>query len=436
MGFNLKETVDAYLIKHYKDIEEIRGNSDFRWSNIAYSIDRDLEGEYVRNRYSKLRKKDNFATSFENKKHNVPSFKEVKDIYLVSGNENKDKGTKEFTFTASNIPTEEEIITHFNIDTTKYKISQIWHKTTPGGKYSISVNLQALKGVEQVNLSEDFLNKLSNIKAIPTIPLIYKGEFKGEEKSKPKACLIIPKQDAHWNMYDVQGNNSIEQRFETFTKALFSQLEKAQATNKLEKIIYIVGSDEFNSEYTQATTKGTPQQNILTYEESFEKITEFNIETIKLLGYYAEKVEVVLLNGNHDHYVGWHLANVLKHVFSKSQRIDINSSTENTKIVDFHKCLLLLNHGDASTPKALAAKFPVIAHDVWSNYETYLVISGDKHHERSSDINGVICYQVPQLSSSMSAWSDKKTFIVSKPELLTFLLEETELVNILRKTIK
>jgi hypothetical protein len=36
----------------------------------------------------------------------------------------------------------------------------------------------------------------------------------------------------------------------------------------------------------------------------------------------------------------------------------------------------------------------------------------------------------------MSAWSDKKTFIVSKPELLTFLLEETELVNIMRKTIK
>lgn len=429
MGFNLKEEVDTYLINHYKEIEKIRGNSDFRWKDIATKINKDLTGEYLRNRYIKLRKKKGILDSSKGK---IITIEASQGIHLVSGNENKDKGTKEFTFTASNIPTEEEIITHFNIDTTKYKISQIWHKTTPGGKYSISVNLQALKGVEQVNLSEDFLNKLSNIKAIPTIPLIYKEE----EKSKLKACLIIPKQDAHWNMYDVQGNNSIEQRFETFTKALFSQLEKAQATNKLEKIIYIVGSDEFNSEYTQATTKGTIQQNILTYEESFEKITEFNIETIKLLGYYAEKVEVVLLNGNHDHYVGWHLANVLKHVFSKSQRIDINSSTENTKIVDFHKCLLLLNHGDASTPKALAAKFPVIAHDVWSNYETYLVISGDKHHERSSDINGVICYQVPQLSSSRSAWSDKKTYIVSKPELLTFLLEETELVDIMRKTIK
>lgn len=438
---SLKEIVDNYLINNWNEIQIQRStNSKFTWGNVASDVFEKtgcvVDGEYLRNRNRKLIKK-NFSDNLENGEQGIlipqttTSTVNIKFKYLT-GKENKEKGSKEWTFTASNIPTEQEIVDYFNIDTTKWKIVNIYHKTTPSGKYSITVQTNLLKGVETINLDEGFINKLNSISPIHLI-----SEVKYTNKlEKPIASLLIPKQDAHWNKADIYGNNSIEDRFQTFTKTLLYQLENVIKTHSLEKITYIVGSDEFNSEATGETTKGTPQQNILSYNQSFEKISEFNIETIKLLRFYAPKVEVILLNGNHDHNVGWHLAHLLKQVFKKNESITINDSLENTKIVEFHSNLVLLNHGDVIKPKDLAAKFPLLAKNKWSQFSNYFVICGDKHHEVAHDYHGIMFYQVPQLSNAKSKWDDKMGFNTSKAELLTFLFEEDGLSNILRKQIK
>ena len=214
------------------------------------------------------------------------------------------------------------------------------------------------------------------------------------------------------------------------------ELEKTIKVNQLEEIVYIVGSDEFNSEWTSATTKGTPQQDTLSYSKSFEKISEFNIEIIKLLRYYSPKVKVMLLNGNHDHNVSWHLAHLLKHVFSKNEAIEIDDSLTNTKFYSYKGTLTLLNHGDAIKPKDLAAKFPILAKEMWSQHSNFIVLTGDKHHEVAHDFNGITWYQVPQLSNARSAWDDKCGHGTSKAELLSFVLEEGHLSNIFRTPIK
>lgn len=417
-----QKTID-FLLKRYNTISEAKKNGTISWVAIKEEFHQEtgfnLNKDYFRNIFKTLSPVEDVIIQGNS---NTP-------FTFLTGNENKDKGTKEFCFTADKIPSEQEIIDHFNIDITKYRISQIWHKTTPGGKYSISVNLQALKGNETINLDDEFLLKLNNLQPINQLqlPLIL---------DKPKACLVIPKQDAHWDKADIDGNNSIEDRFATFTKNILYQLEKVQKTNTLEKIIYIVGSDEFNSEWTTQTTKGTPQQNTMSYQKAFEKVSEFSIEFIKLLRFYTQKIEVVLLNGNHDHNVSWHLANLLKHVFSKNESIIIDTELNNTKIVEYSNSLILLNHGDEMKPKDLATKFPIIAKDKWSKFDNYFVLSGDKHHEQAYDYNGIRTYQVPQLSKAKSLWDDKKGHICSKAELVTFLFEEDGLSNILRKVIK
>jgi hypothetical protein len=60
-------------------------------------------------------------------------------------------------------------------------------------------------------------------------------------------------------------------------------LQQAKLSSNLETIKYIVGSDEFNSEFTGTTTKGTPQTNILTYHDSFLKICNHEASMIQLL---------------------------------------------------------------------------------------------------------------------------------------------------------
>ena len=419
---NKRKMVIDFLEERYDHILESKKNGTISWVGIKDEFHQEkglhLNKDYFRNIFKTIKVDDSTLNS------------ELSgDFQFLNGNENKDKGTKEFVFTANRIPTEEEIVEHFNIDLQNYRISQIWHKTTPGGKYSISVNLQALKGNETINLDDEFILKLNNLQPINQLqlPLI---------TDKPKACLIIPKQDAHWNKADIYGSNSIEDRFKQFTQLLLQQLEKAIASNNLEEIVYIIGSDEFNSEATGETTKGTPQQNILSYNQSFEKISEFNIEIIKLLKIYAPKVKVLLLNGNHDHNVSWHLAHLLKHIFKNNESVEIDDNLLNTKTYSYKTNLVLLNHGDAIKPKDLAAKFPILSKEQWSQHSNYYVLTGDKHHEVSHDFNGIMWYQVPQLSNAKSKWDDKCGYNTSKAELLTFLFEEEGLSSIFRKIIK
>jgi hypothetical protein len=413
---SLKDKVDKYLKDNFEAIESSRTDSDFRWSNIAYSIDRDLEGEYVRNRFAKIRK----AKGVYSSTHLNFSLKE-----------DTIKGEATLTFTADSPPTEQQIIEWFKIDTKKYRINQVYHKTSFGGKYAITVSLLALKGSQTLDVSTDFLDKLDELKPLSAFPTI-----KSRIEGKPNVALLIPKQDAHFNKYDIDGKNDINERFKAFTRSLLSQLEKVSATSNIEKIFYIVGSDEFNSEWNGTTTKGTPQQNILTYEQGFEAISEFNIAITRLLKAYSAEVEVILLNGNHDHNVSWHLAHLLSRLFSNTPNITVNSELVNTKIITYGKNLIALNHGDATKPKDLASKLPILAKDKWSSHDNYFIITGDKHTELAQDFNGIMAYRVPQLSSSKSAWDDKNNYITSKPEMLTFVFQETYLSDIIREPIR
>lgn len=304
-----------------------------------------------------------------------------------------------------------------------WRISMVWFKDKASGGYLLSCSFIPLEKTPDntIKINNDFLKDIKKISSVKV--------KKQPTTKKPKALLLIAKQDAHLNKYDIGGNNNIEDRFDSLFDKLQDQLDKAISLNNLDEIVYVVGSDEFNSEWTGLTTKGTPQKNILTHQQAFEKITGFNIRIIKHLLTYSSKVKVVLLNGNHDHNVGWHLANVLKHVFTQ---LIVDDSLNNTKVLSWNRNLILINHGDELKPKDLAVKFPMIANDKWSSHDSYFVITGDKHHEVAHDFNGILTYQLPQLSKARSDWDDKKVHITSKAELVTFLFEVDGMSTILK----
>ena len=56
-----KEIVDNYLLEHFEEINTSRlTEKDFRWDVVAAKIKGNyLGGEYIRNRFSKLRKRYN-----------------------------------------------------------------------------------------------------------------------------------------------------------------------------------------------------------------------------------------------------------------------------------------------------------------------------------------------------------------------------------------
>lgn len=316
--------------------------------------------------------------------------------------------------------TVEELAKLHKIDLNKYKISNYWSKLKSNGKFTSSVFATAKNpSSDEESFRDIFKQFLTNFKPCSEI-----SKRKTTVK-KNKVSLILPKQDAHFNKFDILGENDILKRFAIISNATLNMLEKAISTNSLEQVVYIVGSDQFNSEWTSLTTKGTPQQNILSYQEAFKAICNHEVEIINTLLHYSEKVKVIFVPGNHDEFVGWHLINWLETYFRGDRNAEFDSSTLNTKYIKYNDSAIMINHGDDIKPKELVYKFPIGFKDYWSECNHRYIFTGDKHTELSLDIHGVKFYQVPQLSSAKSKWDDKKGYIDSRAEMTGFIISSS-----------
>lgn len=247
-----------------------------------------------------------------------------------------------------------------------------------------------------------------------------------DKGAKPEACLVINKQDSHLNKHDIGDNDSIGWRGGEIEMKVMTILSQARLSNDLKSITYVIGSDEFNSEWTNATTKGTPQQNTDDYQMSFEEICYHEIDMITLLLSNADYVEVVYVPGNHDEYVGWHLIKWLEAYFRNEvddERLSFDSQTNYRKYKVFGTTAMMFNHGDAIKPVKLASIFPIEFREEWSYYDHFYIFTGDKHHELSQDFNGIKFYQIPAFSKAKSKWDDKHGYTCSKGEVTAFLIE-------------
>jgi len=330
------------------------------------------------------------------------------------------KGTGELVFNSpEEIKSLDDLIVKCKIDTNKWQITkyvQNYWGNTEQPHYQVKAWLGRKSGEQQ--FQDSFVSFLEEYK--PKSPNVEAPKFNSEKRD---ACLIINKQDSHLNKLDVYGDNDIDNRFETYIEKLAVILGQAQLSNNITNVIYVIGSDEFNSEFSGTTTKGTPQQNILSYHESFERICDHEIEVINLLLENSTVVDVTFVAGNHDEFVGWHLASWLKTYFRDQVRVSFDISPRYRKYIDYGNSAMMFNHGDALKPAKLAHLFPMEYKEEWSDYENFYIFTGDKHHEMSLDFNGIKFYQLPAFSTAKSGWDDKNGYTVSKGEVVGFLLD-------------
>jgi hypothetical protein len=341
------------------------------------------------------------------------------------------KGTGEITLnTEEEIKTLEDLIKKTKIDTsvwdiTKYVQNYWGNKDRP----SWQVKAWLSKKKDHQLFQDRFIEFLTTYD--PKFDIDKEVEYNSDCSD---GCLVINKQDAHFNKYDVNGQNDIKFRFTQIFIKTKTILRQAKMSNNLVKIEYIIGSDEFNSEWTNMTTKGTPQQNLLSYHESFKAICKHEIDMILLLLSFSENVSVTYVAGNHDEFVGWHMVHWLKAVFNENEKVKFNYSPEYRKYVSFGTSAMMFNHGDAIKPSKLASIFPIEYKEYWSKYSNYYIFTGDKHHEMSHDFNGIKFYQIPAFSNSKSLWDEKNGHVCSKGEVTAFLIDEFEgMTNIFKQ---
>lgn len=353
--------------------------------------------------------------------------------HVVSFYEDVLKGTGEVSFKSlEEIKTIDDLIQKCKIDTEKWEITKYIQNYWGNVKqpyYQVKAWLSKKKDAQL--FQDAFLSFLETY--TPSSSEIPAPEYK---VSSRKSCLIINKQDAHFDKFDVGGNNDIDQRFYDYLKKLENIIYQAALSSNITDIKYIIGSDEFNSEFTNTTTKGTPQDNILTYHESFQRVCDHEITVINMLLENGDDVEVVFVAGNHDEYVGWHLATWLKTYYRNESRVHFDISPRYRKYINYGLSAMMFNHGDAIKPAKLASIFPMEYKERWSESNHFYVFTGDKHHEMSLDFNGIKFYQLPAFSTAKSGWDDKNGYTVSKGEINGFLIDYYDgMTNIFKQYI-
>lgn len=368
---------------------------------------------------------------------------------FISTKHNEDKSITGEAIVSTRVSSLEDLLTTFSVDSSVYRVvsweCNVWETARKDKKVLTHYGDDGVPTLQIQDSGKMFVQPLYQVKA-KFAPIkedsadFFQVKFKEflsgyKPESKPvpppdfnnttKACLIIPKQDAHFNKYDVYGSNDIQERFDRVRSLTVSHVVKAKSYNDLDQIVYVIGGDQFNSEFTNATTKGTPQTNISNYEGSFQMICDHEVNVINDLLSSSAQVRVVYVPGNHDHFVGWHCINWLVCYYRNEPRIVFDSSNLCTKYYRYNNSAFMFNHGDALKFKDLAIAFPIGFKDEWSFCEHFYVFTGDRHTEHSKDIGGIRVYQVPQLGSATSSWDDKRNY-GAKPELQSFLIDSVD----------
>ena len=350
---------------------------------------------------------------------------------IIKYQEDVSKGIGEVVFnTPDEIKSLEELIEKSKIDTSKWEITKYvqnyWgNSKTPHWQVKAWM---AKKTSEQL-FQDSFVEFLKEYQ-----PKCSEVKLREQNPDKSLACLIINKQDSHLNKFDVDGDNDINKRFSNILNKVEIIVNQASLSNYMESVIYIIGSDEFNSEFTGTTTKGTPQQNLLTYHDSFERICNHEVEMIKMLLENVDDVQVVYVAGNHDEFVGWHMINWLNAYFKSNLRVTFDCSPRYRKYVSYGETAMMFNHGDAMKPAKLASVFPIEFREEWSNNKNFYIFTGDKHHEISIDFGGIKFYQIPAFSNAKSSWDEKNGYTISRAEVTGFLIDfEQGMTNIFKQ---
>lgn len=414
-----KNVVDKYLLENATSISEALTQPGFRWAEVASYIDCDVSPEYVRSRWRKLKPKLHIKQ---------PSGK----FQIFSGYENKEKGSKEFTFTADNIPTEEEITSHFKIDTTKWKIVNIYHKTTPSGKYSITVQVNLKKPSESIDYGKAFTEFLATYNE-RVLKKDYPKRTKAKEFNDGTCMLELSIPDLHLAKLghdkEVGEDYDLEIAKSRYIEAVKDLLEKASFQHNLEKVLLVVGNDFFNADNKfQTTTSGTPQDCDSRWHKMFKEGLELITDAIDLAGTYCDKLDVLIVPGNHDRHTSYYLGIALEAFYRNIADINIDSSPKTRKYYTFGANLLGFTHGDKEKHDSLPLIMAQECSDSWSfcRYKEWHL--GHLHTNRNkaflsqNEFNGVQVRILPSLTTA-DAWHYESGYIGNEQRAIGIVYE-------------
>lgn len=410
---NLKQQVDKYLLENYETINVAKEIPTFRWKEVADKIGKSIGSEYCRSRWRKIT---------GNKTVTIPPTVSPEKFSYTSGKEDKNTGTKEFTFTADNIPSDQEIIDHFKIDTIKYRINQIYHKTSFGGKYAITVSLLSNKpefAVDYKKEFQDFLDSYNLKKLSPSVTQ------KQTDSKNTKTSVLLNLSDLHvgklaWDK-ETGSDYDVDLAKQVFLEALNNLANQSIRCFNVEEFVLNIGGDFLHTNGSNnSTANGTIMNDVDSrYQKIFTKGLEILTTAIDFLSSFEDvKVKVFIVQGNHDLATSFYLGESLKAFYRKDKNVEILNDPHIRKYHKYGVSTYMLTHGDCKDD-GLPLTFATEKPDYFANSIYRYIFLGHLHKSSrkvyltENEVNGVVSRRLNSLSPT-DAWHNANNYVGAK----------------------
>jgi hypothetical protein len=183
----------------------------------------------------------------------------------------------------------------------------------------------------------------------------------------------------------------------------------------VERIFLPIGNDFFNvNSKTNATVRGTPQQEDTRYQKTFKRGRQLAISMIERCLNIAP-VDVMIVPGNHDEERSFYLGDSLECWFHNTKSVVIDNGAKKRKYYQFKSNMIGLTHGSAEPigklPILMAMEQPLM----WASTKNREWHLGDKHHKKDmllkSDEGSGIMIRLLRSLVAADAWTFDNGFV-------------------------
>jgi hypothetical protein len=291
--------------------------------------------------------------------------------------------------------------------------------------FSSSVKVKPLGSEINSDIAKEVFNKL-----IP--PKIDKIEYKGGNK-----LLELPIMDLHLGKLAWDKESGDDYDLEIASKLYKKTIEdflKRIGSIDIERIIFPIGQDFFNSDDDKGNTnKGTQQDMDSRWQKIYQRGCELIIWTVEQLRNIAP-VEICYIPANHDYTTSYYLALNTYSWFRNCENVKVNLSPKARKCYQYGKSMVAYSHGEEpkkQLDKIFQAEFP----EIWGNTIHREVHLGHLHSEQVIEYPGFIQRRVASITAP-DAWHTSKAYKALRKAQAFIWDKENGLELIINSTVK
>lgn len=417
--------INKYIVDNYERIVK----KEITWRELAEEVNKkfgtNLNNESCRKRYHSNRDR-NFDETCAGSRRGVDE--EFEEHYSNGGM----LVQKKIWFDSGEEKTPEIILGKFGYSPDEWELikwrigyHEVAIKDEEENRVCYNVRCEMRPKIKSFATPEECVEYLQELLQKKITPLNIEKRKKNKSLYKDR-LFLLPPVELHLGKFSDELSTGFEynskiaaERYREITKRIIEQ----QEIMKCDTIVIGVGNDFFNTDNIHnATSKGTPQFNDVSWKKMFTLGAELMMEQILTLEKHFNNVKVILNGSNHDTMSSFHLYYSLQQAFRNDKQVEFSNDYTDMECITFGRNGIWFHHGDCNLTR-LIESIPVLYPNEYAKTSNRMLLMGHLHSYQ--DLKEQCGVKPLRLSSPCEPdeWHVKERFVGSCPSQDTFVFD-------------